>query len=91
MFLPVFHLRKDIIYDLFDNANEIIVLYHNSEAKGSYISNLVRLFGREAFEALKRDKLLTFLSLDTNLTELAQKMEKEAYENVVRDIEPIIV
>lgn len=82
---------KDIIYDLFDNANEIIVLYHNSEAKGSYISNLVRLFGREDFEALKRNKSLTFLSLDTNLTELAQKMEKEAFEHVITETERVIV
>ena len=68
-----------------------IVLYHNSEAKGSYISNLVRLFGREDFEALKRDKSLTFLSLDTILTELAQKMEKEAFEHVITETERVIV
>lgn len=82
---------KDIIYDLFDNANEIIVLYHNSEAKASYISNLVRLFGREAFETLKRDKSLTFLSLDANMTDLAAKMEKEAFEHVITETERVIV
>lgn len=68
---------KDIIQDLFALADEIIVLYHSEIAKASYISNLVKIYGRSRFEMLRSEQKLTFVSLDSDLTWIPKKREEE--------------
>lgn len=77
---------KDILTEVFEYAKEIIILYHNENAIMSYIENLVRLFGKEGFDNLRREKNLMFLSLDSDFTEFARKMEQKAYESILNTI-----
>ena len=69
---------KDIIRDLFGHASEIVVLFHNQDAKASYISNLVKIYGKDGFDSLRKDQSLTFLPLDGDLSELTEKINAEA-------------
>ena len=55
---------KDIIEDLFDIATTIVIFYHNEEAKASYIRNIISIFGKEQYDKLRREKSLTFTSID---------------------------
>ena len=77
---------KDILLDLFHHANEIIILYHDDTAKASYISNLVKLYGKSGFDSLQKEQMLTFLSLNADLTILAQKMQDEAYSRLIDNV-----
>lgn len=54
---------QDVIQDLFKTADNIVVLYHDSNAKASYIKNLVNIFGKFEFDDLKRHKNLKFIPL----------------------------
>ena len=62
---------KDIINEVFSNAENIYILYHDQKAKASYISNLVKIFGKDEFDKLRRKKQLTFLSQDGDFTDFA--------------------
>lgn len=78
---------KDIILELFENANEIIILYHDKQAKISYISRLVELFGKDGFDSLRKERQLTFLPLNKDFYELEKKIENENWNKV---LEPIV-
>lgn len=78
---------EDIITELFYESNEIYVLYHNEAAKASYISNLVRIFGKEDFDDIRQNKMLKFLPLDMDFTEFAKNLETKAFAKIAEDIE----
>lgn len=67
---------KDILYELIELANDIKILYYDEKAKSQYIANLVRIFGREGFMALRTQKNLQFLSLEMDFTEFAEEREQ---------------
>ena len=73
---------RDIIEELFQNAKEIIVLYHNNSAKKSYISNLIKMFGKDKFDLLKKYKKLTFLSLDQDFSSLKATLSEESWKDL---------
>ena len=75
---------KDIIVELFDRMDEIIILYHNEEAKNAYISNLIKMYGKEGLDALRKQKGLTFLPLDMDFSELIEKRSKSSIEGIVK-------
>ena len=77
---------KDILLEIFANAREIYVLFHNNEAKASYINNLVTLYGKEGFEGLRKEKALSFFPLNMDFTELISKMKKADSDCVVQVI-----
>lgn len=77
---------KDILEELFSCAYEIIILYHNKEAKLSYIKNLVKIFGKEGFEFLRKNKKLSFLPTNSDFTELVEKFESEDFGNLVQTL-----
>ena len=52
---------RDIIVELFDLSKEIRIYYHNADALGSYINNLVTIFGKQAFDKLREEKNLHFV------------------------------
>lgn len=54
---------KDIITELFSLSNEIHILYHNERAIGTYIQNLVKIYGKRGFDELRSKKNLRFLPL----------------------------
>ena len=68
----IIHLQQ-----LFSLADEIIILYHDENAKVSYISNLVKIYGRSAFERLRSEQKLKFVSLDSDLTWISENREQE--------------
>lgn len=51
---------KDVIMEVFDLADEIHILYHNEKAIGSYIKNLVNMYGKDGFDRLRSVKKLRF-------------------------------
>lgn len=72
---------KDIIFELIECASSVIILYHNEEAKAQYISNLVKIFGRERFIQLRAEKSLTFLPLNMDFSVFAQeRAEQQNFE-----------
>lgn len=78
---------KDVICELFDNASEITVLYHNKEAKDSYLKNLVTIFGKDGVDVLRKEKALDFLSLDSDFREFRSKREMDAWAKLAKSTE----
>ena len=78
---------QDIIAELFRNAKEIIIFYHDATAKRSYISNLVRMFGKDEFDTLKKDKNLTFISQNQDLKFLNASLSEESWRDLHSMIE----
>ncbi len=52
---------EDIIKELFALANRIIILYHSEERIGSFIKNLVNIYGKNEFDDIRAEKNLQFL------------------------------
>ena len=52
---------EDIIKELFDVASRIIILYHSEERVGSFIKNLVNIYGKNEFDDIRAEKNLQFL------------------------------
>ena len=73
---------QDIIVELFQNAKEIMVLYHNLDAKKSYIENLIKLFGKVGFDSLRRDKKLVFVSLTQDFSTLKKSLSDEMWNDL---------
>ena len=73
---------RDIIEELFQNAKEIIVIYHSISAKKSYISNLIKMFGKNKFDLLKKDKKLSFLSLNQDFSSLKTTLSEESWKDL---------
>ena len=73
---------KDIIAELFQNAKEIVVLYHNLDAKKSYIANLIKIFGKDSFEMLKKDKKLIFTYLESDLNSIKSLLSQESWQDL---------
>lgn len=76
----------DIIEELFQKSSDIVILYHNFEAKKNHISNIINIFGKEGFDMLRRNKMLRFISLDSDLTSLKEDLEKESQEDLLAAI-----
>ena len=73
---------KDIISEMFSNAVNIYILYHNSRAKALYISNLIKIFGKDEFDKLRKSKQLTFLSQDGDFTSFAENTDSRNIANL---------
>ena len=73
---------KDVIEELFQNASEIVVLYHDFDAKKSYIANIIKIFGKDGFDKLKKDKKLSFVSLDDDLKSIKATLIRESQEDL---------
>lgn len=55
---------EDIIRRLFSICKkQIIIYYHNDEAKSNYIINLLRMFGKTEFESMRNNGILKFVQL----------------------------
>ena len=85
---------KDILYELIECATDITILYHDETSKAQYISNLVKIFGREGFIQLRAMKNLTLLPLNMDFTNFAMKRaEQQAYREFCEeyDREEIVI
>ena len=54
---------KDLIQEIFDSAGSIFIYYHNESAIGSYIKNLISIYGKSGFDTIRKEKALMFLPL----------------------------
>lgn len=52
---------KDIIMQLFNLANKIIIFYHDKCSKGNYTENLIRMYGKDAYDAIREAKDIRYL------------------------------
>jgi len=55
---------KDIIVDMFQLATTIKIYCHNHSAIGSYIRNLIAIFGKNRFDSIRESKQLEFVLLN---------------------------
>ena len=55
---------RDVIEELFWRSDEIIIYHHSETALASYIKNLVSIFGKEAFDDLRLNHNLKFISIE---------------------------
>jgi len=77
---------KDIIVELFNNAKEIVILHHNEEAKKSLVKNLIRIFGYEEFCAMRNEKILLFMSTDSDFTEFKNTRKAKQYKECEKNM-----
>lgn len=77
---------EDIIRTLFSSANEIVVLYHNVKAKSDYITNLVKIYGKQEFDELRSKQKLAFRSVDDDFEWRVNKIISESStEQLIKD------
>lgn len=65
----------DIIKELFSKAKEITILYHDTQAKSSYIGNIVKMYGHKGFENMRREKKLIFMNVDSDFSAIIEERE----------------
>lgn len=75
---------KDILMELFNKMDEIMILYHSEQAKNTYISNLINMYGKEGLDVLRKQKGLTFLSLDMDFSDIVKKRSESSLEGIVK-------
>ncbi len=51
----------DIIKPILENTDDIVIFYHNIEAKKGQLRNLYKIFGKEGYEQLKGHSILRFV------------------------------
>ena len=66
----------DIIMDLFSKAREITIVYHDDNAKSSYIGNIIKMYGKSGFDKLRKEQNLTFRHVNSNFSDIIEKREK---------------
>lgn len=54
---------KDILSDLFLNAKEIYITYYDESCKDDYIRNIIKIFGNDGYNKLKKEQGLEFITL----------------------------
>ncbi len=79
---------KDILEEVFLHASEIYILYHSEMAKKDYIKNLIKIFGKDGFDDLKKNKKLTFYSLDTDLSDFSLHLNSNFGEEIIHITAP---
>ena len=52
---------KDIIMELFELATEITIFYHNKTNMGIYTENLIKMYGKEAYDVIRDKKKIKYL------------------------------
>lgn len=80
---------KDIIVELFRKMNEINILYNTSEAKSTYIANLIKMFGKEELDILRKQRKLNFLSLDMDFTDFIKRRKETSYGRILEMLSEI--
>ena len=75
---------KDIIKDLFNCANEIIILYHSEESQQSLVKNLIKIFGFEEFNRIRNNKGLSFMSTSSDFSEFIRMRQDKQYEELAK-------
>ena len=81
---------KDIIIELFDHARAINVYYHDENAKKDYIDNLIKIFGKQKFDDLRRNKNLRFCSLNDDLNVFAKYLKSHSDEECIKQYSQIL-
>ena len=81
---------KDIIIELFDHARAINVFYHDENAKKDYIDNLIKIFGKQKFDDLRRNKNLRFCSLNDDLNVFAKYLKSHSNEECIKQYSQIL-
>ena len=56
---------RDIITEVFSIADNIKIYYHDKEAHGRYIENIVKIFGKNDYDSMRRTKGLSFIPLES--------------------------
>lgn len=54
---------KDIISDMFFNAEEIYVTYYDDDCKDNYIANIIKIFGNDGYNKFLKEQGLEFVAL----------------------------
>ena len=66
----------DIIMDLFSKAREITIVYHDDNAKSSYLGNIIKMYGKSGFDKLRKEQNLTFRHVHSDFSDIIKKREK---------------
>ena len=77
---------KDIISDLFNVASQITILYHNESAKASYITNLVKIFGKSGLDGFREQSKLSFLPLEMDFSDFSETQKKNSLSEYQKTI-----
>lgn len=70
---------EDIIKELFLSVHEIFILYHDDSAMFSYISNLIKMFGKSQFDMLRKDKNLRFMDIKKDAGKVKDILESDCF------------
>ncbi|MBP3399588.1 MAG: hypothetical protein J6K75_07510, partial [Erysipelotrichaceae bacterium] len=70
---------EDIIKDLFLSVHEILILCHDDSAMFSYISNLIKMFGKSQFDMLRKDKNLRFMDIEKDASKIKDILEDDCF------------
>lgn len=66
----------DIIMDLFSKATKITIIYHDDNAKSSYIGNIIKMYGKSGFDKLRKEQHLTFMHVDSDFSDILEERAK---------------
>ena len=68
---------KDIIQEAFSLARKIYILSYDENDESKHISNLINIFGKSAFDAMRREKDISFMSILDDITSIMKENSDE--------------
>lgn len=75
----------DIITELFSNATEITIIYHDDASKSSYIGNIIKMYGKSGFDKLRKEKKLEFRHIDSDFSEIIKARPQDPFYYLFTD------
>lgn len=66
---------KEVIQECFYHASRIFVFYHSEKSLADYVRNLVSIFGKKSFDALRNERKLRFIDMN-----IAMRMSRKDFE-----------
>lgn len=82
---------QDIIMQMFDAAKDITILYYSEQSQSALITNLIKMYGKLEFDALRVKKRLRFLPQDADYKGFAEdRQAKEMADKMKNIVQPVI-
>jgi len=68
---------KDIIQEAFSIAKKIFILSYDENDESKHISNLINIFGKSAFDTMRREKDISFMSISDDINAIMRENSEE--------------
>lgn len=77
---------KDIIQEVFSMAGKIYILSYDESDESKHISNLINIFYKSDFDTMRREKDISFMSIEDDITETMKENKRGSAQRFLQGI-----